>query len=111
KPRFDAATARGIGKFQAKHALRPTRTLNAPTWTALLSAGGTPLSKRGSASDRVRSIQRALSAALGKAVPVTGVFTAETSAAGSRYEKHLGLGRNGVVGPAIWHALQAGALS
>jgi hypothetical protein len=110
KETFDAATARGVGRFQIKHALRPTKTLNAATWTALLSAGGTPLSKRGSASARVRGIQRALTAALGKTVAITGVFTAGTTSAVRTYEKRIGLGSNGVVGASIWHALQAGAL-
>lgn len=109
KQTFDAATARGIGRFQHKQALRPTKTLDTSTWTALLSAGGTPLSKRGSASDRVRGIQRALTAALGRPVEISGVFTAATATAVRVYEKQIGLGRNGVVGPAIWQALQAGA--
>ena len=107
--RFDAATARAVRRFQNRHVLDPTGTLDARTWTALLSAGGTPLSKRGSASDRVRGLQRALTAALGRSVAVTGVFTARTTTAVRAYEKEIGIGPNGVAGPAVWHALQAGA--
>jgi hypothetical protein len=105
---YNAATARAVGRFQRKHDLAVTRALRASTWTALLSAGGTPLSKRGSASDRIRAIQRALTAATGKSVEVSGVFTPGTTSAVLSYQRTLGLDRNGVVGRSTWKALQSG---
>jgi hypothetical protein len=109
---FDQTTAGAVARFQQRRHLAVTRSVNAATWTALLSAGGTPLSKRGSAGDRVRAIQRALVAALQVRLDAGGVFTAQTTVAVSRYQRRLGLDvARGIVGPATWRALQRGRLS
>ncbi|HSS68835.1 MAG TPA: glycoside hydrolase domain-containing protein, partial [Nocardioidaceae bacterium] len=106
---YGAATARGVGQFQRRHGLATTKSVNAATWTALLSSGGTPLSKRGSTGDRVRAIQRAIAAAMGRRLNANGVFTAETQADVAAYQKRLSLDvARGIVGPATWKALQAG---
>jgi hypothetical protein len=106
---YGKATARGVAQFQRRKGLAVTRSVNAATWTALLSAGGTPLSKRGSVGDRVRAIQRSVAAALGRRVGATGVFGVQTQAAVVAYQKALGLDvAKGIVGPATWQALQAG---
>lgn len=107
---YTAATVRGVKGFQRKHGLFPSGKLDASTWTALLSAGPTPLSKRGSVSDRVRAVQRAVTAALGKQVPATGVFTPATTTAVSRYQRRVGLDPNGIVGRDTWRSLQDGSI-
>jgi hypothetical protein len=109
---YGNATARGVAQFQRRKGLAVTRSVNAATWTALLSAGGTPLAKRGSVGDRVRAIQRAVAAALGRRVDATGLFTAQTQAAVAAYQERLALDvARGIVGPATWKALQSGRTS
>lgn len=105
---FDVTTARGIGSYQQRQGLRVTHKLDRGTWTSLLSAGSTPLVKRGSAGDRVRFLQRALTAALGRAVTITGYFDAATTTAVKRYQKAVGQTKNGVVSKGTWKALQRG---
>jgi hypothetical protein len=107
---YNATTAKGIGRFQRKHDLEVTRRTDRSTWTALLSGGGTPLVKRGSASDRVRALQRALTAAVGKPVEVSGIFTAATTTAVRAFQRNVGLDRNGIVGRGTWRALQSGTI-
>ncbi len=106
--RYDEATARAVGVFQQRRDLSVTRALGPATWTALLSAGSTPLSKQGSASDRVRFLQRALTAASGRTVRISGVFTSGTGGAARSYQRAVGLPATGVAGTATWKALQAG---
>ncbi len=106
--RFDQATAQGVGRWQQRVGLPVTRTLNATTWTALLSPGSRPLVKRGSAGDRVRFLQRALTAALAKTVTINGVFGAGTTSAVTAYQRKVGLPANGVVNTSTWQALQQG---
>jgi peptidoglycan hydrolase-like protein with peptidoglycan-binding domain len=105
---FGAAAARATAAFQRKHGIKVSRSVNAPTWVALLSAGPTPLVKRGSVSDRVRFLQRSLVAALGKGLRVDGIFGAGTSSAVRTYQRRVGLDANGIAGRATWKALQSG---
>ncbi len=105
---YDVTTARGVGSYQQRHGLRVTRKLDSRTWTALLSGGATPLVKRGSVGDRVRFLQRALTAALGKSVRISGSFDGGTTTAVKRYQRAVGLTKNGVVSTSTWKALQRG---
>jgi hypothetical protein len=105
---LNRATARAIGRLQNTRDLRVTRTMNAPTWTALWSTGSRPLVKRGSANDRVRFLQRALTAALATKVAPTGVVNAGTATAIRRYQRDVGVDANGVVLGSTWRALQSG---
>ncbi len=105
---YDVTTARGVGDYQRRQGLRVTRKLDRGTWTALLSGGATPLVKRGSAGDRVRFLQRALTAALGKSVRISGSFDGGTTTAVKRYQRAIGLTKNGVVSTSTWKALQRG---
>lgn len=103
---YTARTAVAVGRFQRAIHVPVNRKVGTGTWTALHSRGGTPLIKRGSASARVRSLQRALTVALGHRVAPTGVFGAGTTTAVRRYQAHVGLSANGIVGPSTWHALK-----
>jgi hypothetical protein len=105
---FNLATARGVGAFQDRRGLAVTRTLTPRTWTALLSAGSTPLVKRGSAGDRVRFLQRSLTAALRHPVTIDGVFGRGTTTAVRRYQRAAALPATGVVTRTTWHSLQLG---
>jgi peptidoglycan hydrolase-like protein with peptidoglycan-binding domain len=82
--------------------------MKASTWTALLSAGSSPVLKHGSASDAVRRVQRALNVAPGTDLKVSGVFTARMTTAVRRYQKARHLPRTGVVAGDTWRELEAG---
>jgi len=107
--RFDRPTVRATRAFQRSRQLAVTGTMTPESWTALLSAGASPVLKRGSASDAVRRVQRALNAAAGSGLDVTGVFDAATTTAVSRYQKSLGMVTTGVVAADTWDQLHAGA--
>jgi len=106
--RFGPGTARATQAFQRSRHLFATGRVGPPTWTALLSAGSSPVVKRGSTSDAVRRVQRALNAATPVRLDVTGVFDAATTAAVSGYQKALGMVVTGVVAKDTWDQLHAG---
>jgi peptidoglycan hydrolase-like protein with peptidoglycan-binding domain len=106
--RFDIATARAVGDYQRRRGLHVTRALNHQTWTSLLATGTQPLLKRGSASDRVRFLQRSLTAALGQRIDVDGVFGPTTTRAVRQYQRGTHLLAIGIVGESTWKALQRG---
>jgi peptidoglycan hydrolase-like protein with peptidoglycan-binding domain len=64
--------------------------------------------KRGSASTAVRRVQRALNAADGAGLAVSGVFDGRTTGAVKRYQSAHGLPRSGVVNDGVWRRLHAG---
>lgn len=106
--RFDLTTARGVGRWQQRSGLPVTRHLDSRTWTSLLSAGSRPLVKRGSASDRVRFLQRGLTAALAEPLTIDGVFGTRTTSAVRAYQQAVDLPVTGIVDRATWTALQSG---
>jgi len=108
--RFDARTGRAVASFQHDRGLPVTRAVSATTWTALHGTGGTPLLKLGSAEDRVRGLQRGLSAALGRTVAVSGYYSQATTAAVVEYQQAVGLQANGIVAAKTWRALKHGAV-
>ncbi len=107
--RFGRRTVRATGSFQRQRHLRVTGRMTPDTWTALLSAGGRRVLKRGSVGDAVRRVQRALNAADGDGLSVTGVFDQATTDAVGGYQKSLGMVTTGVVAADTWVQLQAGA--
>ena len=106
--RFDLATARATRRLQRASGLADSGALDRRAWTALLSAGGRPLLKRGSAEEAVRRVQLALNAAGDDRLAVSGVFTARTTASVRRYQRDVGLPVTGVVTTEVWDALQRG---
>ena len=106
--RFNASLADGIGAWQDRVGLTVTERLNAGTWTTLLAAGDTPLAKRGSASDRVRYLQRAITAARGKSETINGLFGAHLAESVAAYQRRVGLPDTGVADGSTWSALQSG---
>jgi len=105
--RFAGATVAAVRALQDKHGLPVTGTVGTTDWVVLLAGGSTPLVKYGSASDAVRRLQRALTAA-GRPVPVTGAFAARTAKAVRRYQASVGREPTGVVTPDLWVLLQRG---
>ena len=106
--RFDVSTVRAVRAFQRDRGIRASGATTAPTWTALLAAGRTPVVKRGSVGDPVRRVQRALTAALDRKVPVTGILDARTTRMVRSYQRSVDLDPTGVVAPSTWAALRSG---
>ncbi|NGN65214.1 peptidoglycan-binding protein [Streptomyces sp. A7024] len=105
---FDAGTETAVKGFQTKIGLPATGEVEAHTWTALLSYGTTPTLQSGSTGTAVKRLQRALTAALGKALTIDGSFGANTTSAVKTYQSARGLTADGVVGANTWQALQSG---
>ncbi len=85
---FGATTKSAVEKFQRDRSLDADGMVGPKTWTALLSAGSTPLLKQGGSGDAVKRLQRALTAALGKTVGVDGSFGPATDSAVCSYSDH-----------------------
>ena len=105
---YDAGLGSAVRRYRVGRGLPAGTSTTPATWVALLSQGDTPLSKAGSASVAVRQVQRALNAADGAGLTVTGVFDARTTAAVKRYQGDHHRARTGVVTPALWRLLQSG---
>jgi hypothetical protein len=105
---LDPATVAAVGDFQRARSLPVTGVVDSHTWTALLSAGTQPTLTSGSSGADVRRLQRALTAALGRTVPIDGSFGAQTKTAVTNYQSSRGLQADGAVGPLTWTALQSG---
>jgi hypothetical protein len=105
---FGKSTAKAVRTWQDGAGLSVDGVLHPATWTTLLADGSRPLLKRGSASNPVRRVQRALNAAAGSGLTVSGVFGASTTKAVEGYQGRAGLSRTGVVDHPTWAALQSG---
>jgi hypothetical protein len=106
--RYDARTVKAVKKAQRKLDQPQTGKLTRHTWVALLARGKQPLVKVGSTGDPVRRLQRSLSAALGKGIPVDGAFSQTTERAVKRYQRRAHLADTGVVTAAVWDRLDSG---
>ncbi|SFA72258.1 Peptidoglycan-binding (PGRP) domain of peptidoglycan hydrolases-containing protein [Amycolatopsis marina] len=106
--KLDESTMAAVKAFQNKVGLTAAGTVDSRTWTALLSAGSTPLLKDGSSGAAVSRLQRALNAATTAKLSVDGQFGPNTTSAVRTYQSSRGLGVDGIVGPNTWSALQAG---
>ncbi|RPK89490.1 MULTISPECIES: peptidoglycan-binding protein [Streptomyces] len=105
---FGTRTKSAAQAFQRARSLDADGIVGPKTWTALLSAGTTPVLKQGSSGEAVKRLQRALTAALGTTVGVDGSFGPATDTAVRSYQTTRELGVDGEVGPATWKALQSG---
>lgn len=106
--RYDLATARATRRLQAARELPVSGRLTRGAWTSLLASTGSPLLKWGSAGEKVRRLQRALNAARGDRLAVTGVLTGPTARSVRSYQSAVGLPATGVVTVDTWAALHAG---
>jgi hypothetical protein len=105
---FSAKTERAVRAYQTSRSLPATGIMNRRTWTVMLAEGPAPIVKVGSASRTVRRVQRAVNAATGARLAVTGVFDAATTQAMREYQEQRGLARNGVVAEETWADLLRG---
>ena len=105
---YDAELGASVRRYRTSRGLPAGTATTQATWVALLSHGTTPVLKRGSASTAVRRAQRALNAADGAGLSVTGVFGPTTTAAVKRYQGAHGIARTGVVNPATWRRFTTG---
>jgi hypothetical protein len=76
-------------------------------WIAMLSRGGTPVLKIGSAGDPARRLQRALNAS-GHRLALDAVVNPNDSGAVRAYQRELGLPATGVAYRETWLALMRG---
>lgn len=106
--RYTWKTHRAVRAFQRARALPVSGDMTPRTWTALLSEGHSPVVKIGSANHAVRRMQRALNAAIGARLEVTGVFDRDTTRAVRDYQRERGLYRTGVVADDTWAQLERG---
>ncbi|WP_232376492.1 peptidoglycan-binding protein [Amycolatopsis aidingensis] len=105
---LDEPTVAAVRGFQGEVGLSATGEVDSHTWTALLSAGSTPLLREGDSGAAVARVQRALNAARSAGLTVDGVFGPNTRSAVRGYQSSRGLGVDGIVGPNTWAALQSG---
>ncbi|WP_232376491.1 glycoside hydrolase domain-containing protein [Amycolatopsis aidingensis] len=105
---LDEQTATAVRGFQGEVGLSATGEVDSHTWTALLSAGSTPLLRDGDSGAAVTRVQRALNAALSAGLAMDGLFGPNTESAVRDYQSAKGLGVDGIVGPNTWSALQSG---
>jgi hypothetical protein len=106
---YDDATVAAAGAWMSANALGAQAKFAPRYWVSLLSQGGKPVLKVGSAGSDVRRLQRALSAADKHArVTATGVFDLTTDAALRAYQAKVGLAVTGVAAPSSWRKLWQG---
>ncbi len=105
---YDRATASAARAYRTKVGLPARGSVSRSVWTSILARGHHPLVKFGSANHAVRRLQRALNAADGARLAVSGVFEGRTTAAVKAYQADHGLPRTGVVTDGLWSMLRAG---
>jgi peptidoglycan hydrolase-like protein with peptidoglycan-binding domain len=86
--------------FQESRGLATTGIVSATTWMRLTRVLGS-----GSTGDAVRAVQRLLNEKRGARLTVTGSYDTATRAAVVAFQRHMGIGADGVVGSATWRAL------
>ncbi len=105
---YDAGLGNAVRGYRVRRGLSAGTATTRATWMTMLSQGGRPVLKRGSASAAVRRVQRALNAADAAGLAVSGVFDARTTGAVRRYQRAHGLPGTGVVTRSVWRRLHAG---
>jgi peptidoglycan hydrolase-like protein with peptidoglycan-binding domain len=107
---YDAALGEAVSRYRVSRGLAASPVTSRRTWVALLSQGAHPIVKYGSASRPVRRLQRALNAADGAGLRVTGFFNDATVEAVRDYQRGRGRAATGVANRFVWRPLLAGRL-
>jgi hypothetical protein len=105
---FKNRTVAAVRAYQRAHRLPVTGIVSRRTWVTLLSNGGQPVVKYGSVGEAVRRVQRAMNAAMGAQLAITGVYTQPTVQAVRAYQRAVQVAPNGVVATTTWAELTAG---
>ncbi|HET7688763.1 MAG TPA: glycoside hydrolase domain-containing protein [Nocardioidaceae bacterium] len=103
---YDARTGAATSAYRTRLGLPAGTAFDRVVWTARLAAGRTPLMKYGAYGPGVRRLQRALNAAVGAQLPITGTFASATTAAVKKYQDRFDLPMTGVVTEQLWALLQ-----
>jgi peptidoglycan hydrolase-like protein with peptidoglycan-binding domain len=107
---FKSRTVAAVRAYQRAHRLPVTGEVSRRMWVELLASGGAPVLKYGSAGEAVRRVQRAMNAAVGARLPITGVYARDTVHAVRTYQRAVHVAPNGVVADSTWAALTSGTL-
>ncbi len=107
---FGPRTQDAVTRFRLIRRLPPSDRIMPHDWAALLSSGPRPVLQKGTTSDDVRRLQRALTAALGRKVTIDGYFGPQTETAVRDYQKLYGLPRTAVVDTVMWAYLAGKSL-
>ncbi len=105
---MDAETVDAVADYRVDRGMRAGNVAGRRVWTSLHAQGDNGLMKHGAAGEQVRRLQRALNAATGARLPITGIFEADTTSAVQRYQSTLDTAATGVVTPRLWGKLQRG---
>jgi hypothetical protein len=106
---YNAKTIAAVRAWHAEYGFAASDNWSRRDWMSLLTRGGRPALKFGSAGAYVRQVQRALNAAdPDTELPITGIFDGRTNGAIRSYQTKLGLPASGVANNLTWAKLQAG---
>ena len=105
---FDDPTQRAVLAYQQARGVTADGAVTLSTWTSILSSGGHPVLKYGSAARAVRRVQRALNAAVDAHLPITGLFYSDTATAVRTYQELRDMPVTGVVTEATWAEMERG---
>ncbi|MCW2747014.1 MAG: hypothetical protein JWP10_156 [Nocardioidaceae bacterium] len=106
---FGVGTQKAVNTYRASKGWSTSGVAGRGTWTALLSEGSKPrVLKYGSVGEPVFRLQRALSAATGKALKPTGFYNQKTVAAVKAYRKTNKISTYGTTEATVWALLAAG---
>jgi peptidoglycan hydrolase-like protein with peptidoglycan-binding domain len=98
---FGRGTAKDVRSFQRNHGLNPSGNVGASTWNRLIITV-----KRGTRGSAVRAVQHNLKYAYGfRYVRVNGIYTRETRAAVTDFQRSSRLAVTGIVGHRTWKTI------
>lgn len=97
---FGAETDRAVKSFQAAHQLLADGIVGPATWNQLVTT-----LRVGSRGNAVKALQTLLNEKNNSGLGVDGVFGSGTQHGVELFQTHMGIGRDGVVGPTTWKNL------
>ncbi|WP_203336390.1 glycoside hydrolase domain-containing protein [Nocardioides limicola] len=106
--RYTDNLRRAIRAFRAAHPGKVAATFNRRNWVQLHARGGQPVLKVGSTGPAVRRVQRAMNAAGGPKLAITGAFDRATETAVKEYQRKVGVTASGVISLDRWQVLTEG---
>jgi Putative peptidoglycan binding domain/Penicillin-insensitive murein endopeptidase len=97
---FDGQTDQAVRQFQRRRRVGVDGIVGPKTWVALV-----PTIRRGRTGPEVRALQSLLVAKRGANVTVNGHFGFRTLKAVKSFQRHMGIGVDGIVGRTTWRNL------